>query len=167
MVQQGHTVLVERGVGVVTGYPDADYEQAGAKLIDDHEALFDEGDLVVKVKEPLPEEYSLMRPGRCCSPTFTSPPAANSPRPSAVPPSPRRPMRRSRSTAACRFSKQPKAVQRTALHDAVATINVPLLCLSHPAKRIDRPLPPLPPVINSPDAKGRDCGHPQGDRGVP
>ena len=63
-MQQGHTVLVERGAGVVTGYPDADYEQAGAKLIDDHEALFDEGDLVVKVKEPLPEEYSLMRPGQ-------------------------------------------------------------------------------------------------------
>ena len=39
MVQQGHTVLVERGVGVVTGYPDADYEQAGATLTDDHETL--------------------------------------------------------------------------------------------------------------------------------
>ena len=63
-MQQGHTVLVERGAGVVTGFPDADYEQAGAKLIDDHEALFNEGDLVVKVKEPLPEEYSLMRPGQ-------------------------------------------------------------------------------------------------------
>ena len=84
LVHQGHTVLVERGAGVVTGYPDADYEQAGAKLIDDHEALFDEGDLVVKVKEPLPEEYSLMRPGRCCSPTFTSPLPAKSPRSSAV-----------------------------------------------------------------------------------
>ena len=64
LVQQGHTVLVERGAGEDTGYPDADYEQAGAKLIDDHEALFAEGDLVVKVKEPLPEEYGLLRPGQ-------------------------------------------------------------------------------------------------------
>ena len=48
-------MLVERGAGVVTGYPDADYEQAGAKLIDNHAALFTEGDLVVKVKEQLPE----------------------------------------------------------------------------------------------------------------
>jgi len=64
LVQQGHTVLVEHGAGEDTGYPDADYEQAGAKLIDDHEALFAEGDLVVKVKEPLPEEYSLLRPGQ-------------------------------------------------------------------------------------------------------
>ena len=64
LVQQGHTVLVERGAGEDTGYPDADYEQAGAKLIDDHKALFAEGDLVVTVKEPLPEEYGLLRPGQ-------------------------------------------------------------------------------------------------------
>ena len=63
-MQQGHTVLVERGAGEDTGYPDADYVQAGAKLIDGHAALFAEGDLVVKVKEPLPEEFSLMRPGQ-------------------------------------------------------------------------------------------------------
>jgi len=64
LVRQGHTVLVERGAGAGTGYPDADYEQAGAKLMDEHAALFAEGDLVVKVKEPLPEEYGLMRPGQ-------------------------------------------------------------------------------------------------------
>ena len=60
LTQQGHTVLVERGAGAGTGYPDADYEQAGATLMDDHAALFAEGDLVVKVKEPLPEEYGLL-----------------------------------------------------------------------------------------------------------
>ena len=130
LVQQGHTVLVERGAGVVTGYPDADYEQAGAKLIDDHEALFDEGDLVVKVKEPLPEEYSLMRPGQVLFTYFHL--AASRELTEAV--------CRSAVTAAAyetievnaarRFSKQPKAVQRTALHDAVATINAPLLCRS-------------------------------------
>jgi len=56
-------VLVERGAGEGTGYPDADYELAGAKLIDDPAAFFVEGDLVVPVKEPLPEEYGLLRPG--------------------------------------------------------------------------------------------------------
>ena len=64
VVKQGHTVLVERGAGAGTGYPDAEYEQAGATLMDDHAALFAEGDLVVKVKEPMPEEYGLMRPGQ-------------------------------------------------------------------------------------------------------
>ena len=115
LVQQGHTVLVERGAGEDTGYPDADYEQAGAKLIDDHEALFAEGDLVVKVKEPLPEECSLMRPGQVL---FTYFHLAASRELTEVDGRP------------CRFSKQPKAVQRTSLHDAVATINAPLLCRS-------------------------------------
>jgi alanine dehydrogenase len=64
LTQQGHTVLVERGAGAGTGYPDADYEQARATLMDDHAALFAEGDLVVKVKEPLPEEYGLLLPGQ-------------------------------------------------------------------------------------------------------
>ena len=64
MVKQGHTVLVERGAGAGTGYPDAEYEQAGATLMDDHAALCAEGDLVVKVKEPMAEEYGLMRPGQ-------------------------------------------------------------------------------------------------------
>ena len=62
LVQQGHTVLVERGAGEDTGYPDADYEQAGAKLIDGPAALFAEGDLVVPVKEPLLVESGLMWP---------------------------------------------------------------------------------------------------------
>ena len=55
---------VERGAGVVTGYPDTDYEQSKAMLMDNHAAFYTEADLVVKVKEQLPEEYSLMRPGQ-------------------------------------------------------------------------------------------------------
>ena len=63
-IKHGHTVLVERGAGAGAGFPDADYEQAGAKLIDDHAAVFSGGDLVVKVKEPLPAEYPLLRRGQ-------------------------------------------------------------------------------------------------------
>jgi alanine dehydrogenase len=61
LIKRGHEVAVERGAGAGAGYPDADYEQAGAKMIDDHAAVFAEADLVVKVKEPLPAEYSLLR----------------------------------------------------------------------------------------------------------
>ena len=57
-------MLVERGAGVVTGYPDTDFEQSKAMLMDNHAAFYTEADLVVKVKEQLPEEYSLMRPGQ-------------------------------------------------------------------------------------------------------
>ncbi len=62
--KRGHRVLVERGAGVGAGYLDADYEQAGAIMVGEHAAVFAEADLIVKVKEPLPEEYGLLRRGQ-------------------------------------------------------------------------------------------------------
>lgn len=63
LTQRGHRVLVERGAGAGSGYPDGDYAAAGAELVDSHAAAF-AADLVVKVKEPQPEEYALLRPGQ-------------------------------------------------------------------------------------------------------
>src|SRR5881409_3747590 len=62
LIQRGHQVLVERGAGTGAGYPDGDYEHAGAKLVDGHAAVFEQADLLVKVKEPQPSEYPLLRP---------------------------------------------------------------------------------------------------------
>jgi alanine dehydrogenase len=64
LIKRGHTVVVERGAGIGAGYPDHEYEHAGAKLVDSHAGVFEPADLVVKVKEPLPTEYSLLRPGQ-------------------------------------------------------------------------------------------------------
>jgi alanine dehydrogenase len=64
LLKRGHEVLVERGAGAGAGYPDSDYEQAGATMLSDHRALFAETGLVVKVKEPQPAEYPLLRPGQ-------------------------------------------------------------------------------------------------------
>jgi len=64
LIKRGHTVIVERNAGTGAGYPNADYEQAGATLVDAHAAVFARADLIVKVKEPLPEEYPLLRPGQ-------------------------------------------------------------------------------------------------------
>ena len=63
LLKRGHQVLVESGAGAGAGYLDADYERAGARLVVDHAAVF-EADLIVKVKEPLPSEYALLRPGQ-------------------------------------------------------------------------------------------------------
>jgi alanine dehydrogenase len=60
----GHQVLVERGAGAGAGYPDEEYQRAGATLIDTHAEVFGRADLVVKVKEPLPSEFPLLRPGQ-------------------------------------------------------------------------------------------------------
>ena len=64
LTKRGHQVLVERGAGIGAGYADADYERAGARLVDSHAGVFAEADLIIKVKEPLPEEYPLLRPGQ-------------------------------------------------------------------------------------------------------
>jgi alanine dehydrogenase len=64
LVKRGHAVIVERQAGAGSGYADADYEHAGATLVDSHAAVFEQADLIVKVKEPLPEEYPLLRPGQ-------------------------------------------------------------------------------------------------------
>src|SRR5881227_703984 len=62
LIKRGHEVIVERSAGAGAGYPDADYSQAGATLVPDHGAVFETAELVVKVKEPQPSEYPLLRP---------------------------------------------------------------------------------------------------------
>ena len=57
----GHLVLVEYGAGVESGFDDDAYARAGAKLVGRGE-LFDCSELLIKVKEPLPAEYALLRP---------------------------------------------------------------------------------------------------------
>jgi alanine dehydrogenase len=64
LVKRGHQVLVERGAGAGAGYPDSDYKAAGATMEDEHAAVFEKSELVVKVKEPLPSEYPLLRRGQ-------------------------------------------------------------------------------------------------------
>ena len=64
LIKRGHRVIVERSAGTGAGYPDADYDAAGATLVSDHAAVFEQADLVVKVKEPQPSEYPLLRPGQ-------------------------------------------------------------------------------------------------------
>jgi len=64
LVKRGHQVLVERSAGAGAGYPDADYEQAGAKMTASHAEAFEKADLVVKVKEPLPSEFGYLRRGQ-------------------------------------------------------------------------------------------------------
>ncbi|GIX29638.1 MAG: alanine dehydrogenase [Porticoccaceae bacterium] len=64
LVARGHRVLAERGCGERAGFPDADYGAAGAELVAGPEEVYGQADLLVKVKEPLPEEWPLLRPGQ-------------------------------------------------------------------------------------------------------
>ena len=58
----GHKVLVERGAGAGSGIAADEYEAAGATILATHEEVFSAADLIVKVKEPLPSEWALLRP---------------------------------------------------------------------------------------------------------
>lgn len=61
LVEHGHRVLVEKGAGSGSGIADEEYVRAGAELVEGMEAIYKRADMVVKVKEPLPEEYPHLR----------------------------------------------------------------------------------------------------------
>ena len=64
LVRAGHAVLIEHGAGAGSGLPDEAYAAAGATLVDGPADVFGKADLVVKVKEPQPQELSLIRRGQ-------------------------------------------------------------------------------------------------------
>jgi alanine dehydrogenase len=59
--QSGHTVLVESNAGTASGFVDEDYLQSGAEMVGAAAAIYKRADMVMHVKEPLPEEYDLIR----------------------------------------------------------------------------------------------------------
>jgi alanine dehydrogenase len=64
LTRAGHEVLVEAGAGLGSGLADHEYLQEGARLAASAEEVFAEADMVLKVKEPQPEEYPLLRSGQ-------------------------------------------------------------------------------------------------------
>jgi alanine dehydrogenase len=57
-------VLVEKGAGSGSGFSDKEYEKAGASVVEKRETIWNEADMIVKVKEPLELEFPLMKPGQ-------------------------------------------------------------------------------------------------------
>ncbi len=64
LVHHGHQVTVEAEAGLGANFADADYEAAGAEIAPDAAAVFAAADMIVKVKEPQPEEFGLLREGQ-------------------------------------------------------------------------------------------------------
>src|ERR1700735_1038461 len=61
LVKEGHSVIVEKDAGLGSGITNEQYEKAGAKIIDTKKEVYAKAAMIVKVKEPLPEEYELLR----------------------------------------------------------------------------------------------------------
>jgi alanine dehydrogenase len=60
-VEHGHEVLIQKGAGAGSVVPDEEYVEQGARIVPDADAVFDEAELVLKVKEPMPEEVAKLR----------------------------------------------------------------------------------------------------------
>ena len=63
-VNDGHTVFVETNAGLGAGFTDQMYMDAGAIILDTPQEVFAKADMIVKVKEPEPQEYDLLREGQ-------------------------------------------------------------------------------------------------------
>ena len=61
IVEHGHEVLIQRGAGDGSVIPDDEYVQQGARIVPDADAVFDEAELILKVKEPMPSEVERLR----------------------------------------------------------------------------------------------------------
>ena len=62
LVEHGHDVMIQSGAGVGSTIPDEEYTAQGARMLPDAEALFEEAELILGVKEPQPQEVELLRP---------------------------------------------------------------------------------------------------------
>ena len=64
LVLHGHRVLLQRGAGEGSSLHDADYEAAGAELVEGAEEVWGRAELLLKVKEPIEQEHALLRAGQ-------------------------------------------------------------------------------------------------------
>ena len=62
LVSHGHEVLIQAGAGEGSAISDDDFAEQGARIVPDAEAVFGEAEMILKVKEPQPEEVALLRP---------------------------------------------------------------------------------------------------------
>ncbi|WP_084489538.1 alanine dehydrogenase [Clostridiisalibacter paucivorans] len=61
--KKGHTVLVEKSAGMGSGFSDEEYKSQGAKIVDTAEEIYNNAEMIYKVKEILPQEYKYLREG--------------------------------------------------------------------------------------------------------
>lgn len=64
LVKSGHKVLIEANAGVGSGFEDENYTSVGAEIVADKNKLFDDAEMIIKVKEPLESEYNLFHAGQ-------------------------------------------------------------------------------------------------------
>jgi alanine dehydrogenase len=64
LVKNGHKVFIERNAGIGSGITDEEFKEAGAKILNSAEEVYARAEMVVKIKEPMVEEYSYLKDGQ-------------------------------------------------------------------------------------------------------
>lgn len=64
LTKRGHTVYIQKGAGVNSGFADEEYEKAGAQILPSIDDCYAKGEMIMKVKEPIASEYKLIRKGQ-------------------------------------------------------------------------------------------------------
>jgi len=64
LIQAGHQILIQKGAGLGSGILDQEYASTGAEIVSTNQDVFNKAEMILKVKEPLPPEYSLLREGQ-------------------------------------------------------------------------------------------------------
>ena len=64
LIKAGHKVLIEKGAGIGSGFEDESYSAVGAEICADKKKIFDDAEMIIKVKEPLESEYDLFHAGQ-------------------------------------------------------------------------------------------------------
>ena len=64
LVKAGHKVFIEQSAGIGSGFEDKDYSAVGAEIVADKKKIFDDTEMIIKVKEPLESEYELFHEGQ-------------------------------------------------------------------------------------------------------
>lgn len=64
LIARGHTVYLEKNAGIQSGFEDAEFAQAGVRILDSPSEIFGIADLIVKVREPRPDETPMCRSGQ-------------------------------------------------------------------------------------------------------
>ena len=62
LVKDNHTVLIQNNAGLGAGFSNSDYENSGAKIVNSAEDVFNDSEMIIKVKEPIEEDYKLIKP---------------------------------------------------------------------------------------------------------
>ncbi len=64
LIRSGHKVSIQKGAGLLSGISDKAYFQVGCELVDDIESIYHNSEMIIKVKEPIQEEYALIQKGQ-------------------------------------------------------------------------------------------------------